>query len=55
MNKGLPKIPDTQAISPEGVVGALCIAMELERVIKTDRRYECVICAYISVIKANQR
>lgn len=51
MNKGLPKLPDGEATNPAGE----CIALELEREIKTDRRYECVIGAYISVIKASQR
>lgn len=51
MNKGLPKLPDGEATNPAGE----CIALELEREIKTDRRYECVIGAYISVIKASKR
>lgn len=51
MNKGLPKLPDGEATNPTGE----CIAIELEREIKTDRRYECVIGAYISVIKASKR
>ena len=51
MNKGLPKLPDGEATNPTGE----CIALELEREIKTDRRYECVIGAYISVIKTSKR
>lgn len=51
MRLGLPKLPDAEAISPDGE----SVAIEVEREIKTDRRYEAVIGAYVSQIKGNQR
>ncbi|GBG13509.1 glucose-1-phosphate thymidylyltransferase [Novimethylophilus kurashikiensis] len=51
MGQGLPKLPDAEAIDPEGNA----VAIELEREIKTDKRYEAVIGAYISVIKQENR
>lgn len=47
MNKGIAKLPDGQVTNLAGE----CIAVEIEREIKTDRRYECVIGAYIYEIK----
>lgn len=51
MNQGLPKLPDAQAIDESNSV----VALEIEREIKTDRRLEAVVGAYISEIKINQR
>jgi len=51
MNKGLPKLPDAQAIDVENSV----VALEIEREIKTDRRLEAVVGAYISEIKGSHR
>lgn len=51
MGLGLPKLPDGQGISPDG----MRVAIEVEREIKTDRRYEAVIGAYIAQIKADGR
>ena len=51
MRLGLPKLPDAEAISPHGE----SVAIEVEREIKTDRRYEAVVGAYISQIKGDQR
>lgn len=49
--KGLPKLPDAEALCPDG----LQVAIELERNIKSLRRYEVVIGSYIFVIKQQQR
>lgn len=51
MGLGLPKLPDGEGMSPEGVR----VAVEVEREIKTDRRYEAVIGAYIAQMKADGR
>lgn len=51
MRLGLPKLPDGEASEPDG--GR--VAVEVEREIKTDRRYEAVIGAYIAQIKADGR
>lgn len=51
MGLGLPKLPDAEAIDPDGQP----VAIELEREIKTDKRYEAVIGAYIAVIKKEGR
>ncbi len=51
MNAGLPKIPDGETISVEGIK----VAVEIEREIKTDKRYEGVIGAYIAQIKNTKR
>lgn len=51
MPLALPKIPDGDAISPDGVA----VAIEVENEIKTDKRYEGVIGAYISQIKNEKR
>lgn len=51
MRIGLPKLPDGEATNPDGER----VAVEVEREIKTDRRYEAVIGAYIAQIKADGR
>lgn len=51
MRLGLPKLPDGEAYNPEGER----VAIEIEREIKTDRRYEAVIGAYIAQIKTDGR
>ena len=51
MTLGLPKIPDGDAVSPDGIT----VAIEVENEIKTDKRYEGVIGAYISQIKNEKR
>lgn len=51
MRIGLPKLPDGEATNPDGQR----VAIEVEREIKTDRRYEAVIGAYIAQIKADRR
>jgi hypothetical protein len=51
MGLGLPKLPDAEARSPDGVP----VGVEVEREIKTDRRYEAVIGAYIAQMKADGR
>ena len=51
MRIGLPKLPDGEATNPDGER----VAIEVEREIKTDRRYESVIGAYIAQIKADGR
>ena len=51
MRLGLPKLPDGEATNPNGER----VAIEAEREIKTDRRYEAVIGAYIAQIKADGR
>lgn len=51
MRMGLPKVPDGEALSPDGE----CVAIEVEREIKTDKRYEAVVGAYIAHIKTDQR
>lgn len=51
MRHGLPKVPDGEVISPEGEA----VAIEMEREIKTDRRYEAVVGAYVSQMKSDQR
>lgn len=48
---GLPKLPDAETIDPDGV----SVAIELERHIKSLRRYEVVIGSYILVIKQQRR
>jgi hypothetical protein len=45
MRIGLPKVPDGEALSPD----SQCVAIEVEREIKTDRRYEAVVGASISL------
>lgn len=44
---GWLKIPDSIAVSPDGEV----IAIEVERTIKTRKRYEAIISAYLQMIK----
>lgn len=51
MRLGLPKLPDAEAICPEGEP----VAIEIEREIKTDKRYEAVIGAYIAQMKKDGR
>jgi len=51
MNRGLPKLPDAEAKDTH----ECRIAIEIEREIKTDRRLEAVVGAYISEMKINQR
>jgi hypothetical protein len=51
MGLGMPKLPDAESISPDGVL----VAIEVEREIKTDRRYEAVIGAYIAQMKQDDR
>jgi len=51
MGVGLPKLPDAEAKSPEGI----SVGIEVEREIKTDRRYEAVIGAYVVQMKADGR
>lgn len=51
MGIGLPKLPDAEAIDLDGMK----VAVELEREIKTDKRYEAIIGAYVSVIKKDER
>ncbi|MBV1776015.1 replication-relaxation family protein [Burkholderiaceae bacterium DAT-1] len=51
MGTGLSKIPDGEMINLEGQ----CIAVEIEREIKTDKRYEAVLGAYIALIKRDRR
>lgn len=51
MRLGLPKLPDAEAISPQGD----SIGIEIEREIKTDKRYEAVIGAYIAQMKKDGR
>ncbi|MFZ2972652.1 MAG: hypothetical protein WA049_08440 [Ferribacterium limneticum] len=51
MRIGLPKVPDGVALSPDGQY----VAIEVEREIKTDKRYEAVVGAYIAHIKTDQR
>jgi hypothetical protein len=51
MGLGLPKLPDAEAMDPQGVA----VAIEVEREIKTDKRYEAVIGAYIAQMKQTQR
>lgn len=51
MGLGLPKIPDAEAVSPEGSH----VAIEIEREIKSDKRYQAIIGAYISQFKKDGR
>ncbi len=51
MGLGLPKLPDGEAKSPERI----SVAVEVEREIKTDRRYEAVLGAYVVQMKADGR
>jgi len=51
MGLGLPKLPDGEITDPNGV----SVAVEIEREIKTDKRYEAVIGAYIAQIKKDER
>ena len=51
MRLHLPKLPDAEAISRDGEP----VAIELEREIKTDKRYEAIIGAYITQIKKDGR
>lgn len=51
MGKNLPKIPDAEAIDPDG----LKVAIEVEREIKTGKRYEAVVGAYIAQMKRDGR
>jgi len=51
MGSELPKVPDAEGIDPAGVP----VAVEVEREIKTDRRYEAVIGAYIVQMKQDNR
>ncbi len=51
MRLGLPKLPDAEAASLDGER----IAIEIEREIKTDKRYQAVIGAYVVQMKKDQR
>lgn len=51
MGIGLPKLPDGEVVDPSG----LKIAVEIEREIKTDKRYEAVIGAYVAQMKKDER
>ncbi len=51
MGLGLPKLPDGDVVDPSG----LRIAVEIEREIKTDKRYEAVIGAYVAQMKIDER
>lgn len=52
MNQGLPKLPDAEAMAPQTSASVqVSVAIEIEREIKTDRRLEAVVGAYISEIK----
>lgn len=51
MGMGLPKLPDGDVVDPSG----LRIAVEIEREIKTDKRYEAVIGAYVAQMKKDER
>lgn len=51
MGIGLPKLPDGEVVDPNG----LKIAVEIEREIKTDKRYEAVIGAYVAQMKKDER
>ncbi len=51
MGLGLPKLPDGEVIDPHG----LKVAVEIEREIKTDKRYEAVIGAYVAQMKKDER
>lgn len=51
MRLGLPKLPDAEAVTPDGQ----SVAIEVEREIKTDKRYEAVVGAYVAQMKADQR
>ena len=51
MRLDLPKLPDAEAISSDGEP----VAIEIEREIKTDKRYEAIIGAYITQIKRDGR
>lgn len=48
---GLPKVPDAEAIAPDGQR----VAVEIEREIKTDKRYQSVVGAYIAQMKRDAR
>jgi hypothetical protein len=47
----LPKLPDGEVVDPSG----LKVAVEIEREIKTDKRYEAVIGAYVAQMKNDGR
>lgn len=51
MGLGLPKLPDGEVRDPDGV----SVAVEVEREVKTDKRYEAVLGAYVAQIKADGR
>jgi hypothetical protein len=51
MGLGLPKLPDGEVVDPSG----LKVAVEIEREIKTDKRYEAVIGAYVAQMKKDER
>lgn len=51
MGMGLPKLPDGEVVDPNG----LKVAVEIEREIKTDKRYEAVIGAYVAQMKKDER
>lgn len=48
--EGLNKIPDAEAITPQG----LSVAVEVEREIKTRKRYASIISTYLQTIKAGR-
>ena len=48
MKQGLMKIPDAQAVDAEGTR----VAVEIEREIKTGKRYETIIGAYVASMKS---
>lgn len=47
MRLGLPKLPDAEVMDPNGE----SVAVEVEREIKSDKRYEAIIGAYVAEIK----
>lgn len=51
MGQGLAKLPDAQALSPEGVM----VGVEIERHIKSAKRYESILGAYIYEIRNHSR
>lgn len=51
MGMGFPKLPDAEGVDPSGV----SVAIEVEREIKTGKRYEAVIGAYIAQMKQDGR
>ena len=50
LQKGLAKRPDAVAISPQG----LRIAVEIERTVKTKKRYEVIWATYLQAVKRNE-